>query len=98
VNSIQKLTKTTSPGLNGLGIDVYNAEKILRVLGYTVGQLDATLDSTTFKAIKDYQKKEKLTVTGKLDSKTQNALNADLEKIIVKYDKQYNTAVQQLGK
>lgn len=96
INSIQKLTKTTKPGLNAQGIDVYNAEKLLKVLGYDIGILDTTLDAKTVKAMKAYQKKSGLTSSGILDDKTQDVLNAALLKLIVQYDKQYNAAVQLL--
>ena len=33
INSIQKLTYTWKPDLNDEGIDIYNAEKILKILG-----------------------------------------------------------------
>lgn len=97
IGSIQKLTKTTKPGLNAQGIDVYNAEKLLKVLGYKIETLDTTLDAKTVKEIKAYQKISGLSISGVLDLKTQDALNASLLKLITKYDKQYNAAVQLLN-
>lgn len=97
INSIQKLTKTTRPSLNTQGIDVYNAEKLLKVMGYVIEDLDTTLDAQTVKAIKAYQKTSGLDINGVLDSKTQDALNNSLMKLITKYDKQYNAAVQYLN-
>jgi carboxyl-terminal processing protease len=96
ITGIQKLTKTTKPGLNGQGVDVYNAEKILKILGYKVGDIDTTLDSKTFNAVIAYQKAKKLTASGILEAKTQDALNAELLKLILKYDTQYAAAVKAL--
>ncbi len=98
INNIQKLTKTAKLGLNDQGADVYNAEKLLKVMGYEIGTLDTTLDAKTVKALKAYQKASVLNISGILDYKTQDALNASILKIITKYDKQYNAAVQLLNK
>lgn len=97
INSIQKLTKTTKPGLNSQGTDVFNAEKLLKVIGYDIGNPDTTFDTKTVNALKAYQKKSGLSVSGILDYTTQNTLNAALLKLIAKYDKQYNAAVQVLN-
>jgi carboxyl-terminal processing protease len=97
VNNIQKLTKTSKTVLNGQGIDVYNTEKLLKVLGYKIGDLDTTLDAKTAGAIKSYQKAKRLTVNGSLDFATQDALNADFLKLIDKYDTQYSAAVKTLN-
>ena len=97
ITSIQKLTKTSTPGLNGQGIDVYNAEKILKVLGYEIDPPDTTLDSKTVKALKTYQKKTGLKVNGILDNRTQDALNNARTNLIEKYDNQYNQAVKLLN-
>ncbi len=97
INSIQGLTKSTKLVLNSQGIDVYNAEKILKVLGYKIGDLDTALDAKTVSAIKEYQKAKKLTVNGSLDFATQDALNAELLKLIAKYDAQYSAAVKTLN-
>ncbi len=97
INSIQKLTKTTKPGLNDQGIDIYNAEKLLKVMGYHIETLDTTLDAITVKAIKAYQKTTGLSISGLLDYKTQDALNAALLKLISQHDKQYNAALKLLN-
>ena len=96
INSIQKLTATTEPGLNSHGIDVYNAEKILKIMGYKIDTPDTTLDAKTVSAIKIYQKYSKLVISGILDTETQNAMNASLQVLIGKYDTQYKAAVNAL--
>ncbi|MGI6668488.1 MAG: S41 family peptidase [Acetivibrionales bacterium] len=96
INSIQKLTKTVEHGLNGQGIDVYNAEKILRFSGYNITAVDNTLDIDTVEALKYFQRKSGLNVNGILDKQTQDALNAELDRLIAKYDMQYAAAVEVL--
>lgn len=98
VNSVQKLTGTVKPGLNGQGTDVYNAEKILKMLGYSVDAPDTTLDAKTFEAIKQFQKNNKFYAYGILDFSTQKALNDALDKTILQTDKQYAKAVEVLNK
>lgn len=98
INSIQKLTETAELRFNGQGTDVYNAKKILKLLGYEIKNIDTTLDMDTVKALQAYQKKSGLRVTGNLDGKSQAALNKDLRELIFKYDKQYNEAVNLLNK
>jgi len=98
ITDIVKLTKTIKPRLNSEGVDVLNAEKILKVLGYDVDSPDSLLDAKTFSAIKKFQKDSKLFPYGVLDFATQNALNGQLLNIILKYDEQYAKAVELLSK
>jgi len=97
INSIRKLSNTTKPGLNFQGTDVYNAEMLLKALGYRISMTDNTLDEQTVKAIREYQKKSGFGITGILDTRTQNALNSDLASLVSKHDNQYNAAVQYLN-
>lgn len=97
INSIRKLSNTTNPGLNFQGADVYNAEMLLKALGYGLGTADNTLDEQTVRAIIEYQKKSGFGITGILDTRTQNALNSDLASLVSKHDNQYNAAVQYLN-
>lgn len=97
INDIHKLSNTTKPGLYSQGTDVYNAEMLLKALGYRIEEADNRLDEQTVKAVREYQKKEGLSITGVLDTKTQNALNSNLASLISAYDNQYNTAVQYLN-
>ena len=93
ISSIKKLTETVEPRLNAQGDDIYNAEKLLKVMGYKTASPDNTLDSRTVAILKEFQKRAGLKVTGILDKKTQASLNGELLKIIAKYDAQYNAAV-----
>lgn len=92
--SVQKLTRTVKPGLNGQGIDVYNAEKILKLMGCDIDAPDTTLDDRTFGALKEFQRSSGLWPYGELDFATQKALNDMLDKLILQTDKQYAKAVE----
>lgn len=96
--NVQKLSVNTKPALNSEGIDVYNAEKILKLSGYDVDTPDMKLDKKTFRAIAEFQKDQKLHPYGVLDFTTQKALNKKLGKLIVEMDKQYMKAVEELNK
>jgi len=98
ITSIQKLQKVTKPGLNSTGIDVYNAEKILRIAGYDVDYPDMLLDEKTFEAIKKFQNDKGLFPYGVLDFTTQQALNDLYEELLLKYDTQYAWAVKLINK
>ncbi len=94
INSIGKLQRILKPGLNGEGIDVYNAEKILRVSGYDVNMPDMTLDDKTFAAIKKFQQEHGLGAYGVLDFSTQDALNKQYYKVLPEIDRQYARALE----
>lgn len=98
VNDIGKLTGEGRIRLNGQGVDVYYAEMLLRVMGYAVQLPDNTLDIDTSTALKAYQKDTGLPVTAILDKQTRFALNTDLQKVLLQYDKQYSTAADLLNK
>jgi carboxyl-terminal processing protease len=97
ISEIEKLSATVKPDLNDRGHDVYNAEKILKLLGYEVDTPDTILDEKTFTAITKFQKDSKLYPYGVLDFTTQKALNQALDEAILKHDKQYAKAVEILS-
>lgn len=97
VNSIQKLSRTVKPALNDQGMDVYNAERILKLMGFSIDAPDMTLDGKTVNAVKQFQKSSKLCPYGVLDFSTQKALNDMLDKIVLQADKQYAKAVDILN-
>ena len=94
VNSVVKLTQTAKPGLNDEGLDVYNAEKILRLIGYTIDAPDMKLDSKTFAAIQKFQLEQGLYSYGVLDFTTQKALNQQYNKVLPLVDRQYGRALE----
>ncbi|KNZ68482.1 carboxyl-terminal protease [Thermincola ferriacetica] len=98
VRNIQKLSKKTKMTLHTKSGEVYNAEKILILLGYNLDKPDTNLDAKTFAAIKKFQKDKGLYPYGVLDFITQQKLNEALIQIILRYDKQYAKAVELLGK
>lgn len=96
INNIADLSRTAKPGFNDEGIDVYYAEKILRISGYDVDIPDMILDERTFAALKDFQRENGLYPYGVLDYSTQDALNKKLQQLLKEIDKQYATALEYL--
>ena len=96
LSSIQKLTLTWKPSLDDEGIDVYNAEKLLKVLGYDIDAPDSYLDEKTSSQISKFRTDRGFFAGGVLDFTTQKALNEEYEKIIYKLDKQYARALELL--
>ncbi len=98
ITSIQRLTKTVEPQLNSQGSDIYNAKKVLKALGYDIKTENSNFDKAFKSTLIEYQKNKELNVNGVLDIKAQVSLNADLLKIVQKYDKQYSAAVNYLSR
>ncbi|MCR4434842.1 MAG: S41 family peptidase [Clostridiales bacterium] len=97
LNEIQKLRMKSKLTLDGRSLDVYNAEKILKICGYDVNNPDMVLDAKTFKAIEEFQRDRGLYPYGVLDYATQNELNNRLGELILKIDRQYAKAVEYLN-
>lgn len=89
VREIQPLRQIVKPSLDGMSIDVYNAEKILLLAGYPVEEPDLVLDRKTFLAIKQFQADTGLYPYGGLDFVTQRTLNAKLGELLSEIDKPY---------
>lgn len=96
ITSIQRLTKSVELRLDNQGSDVYNAKKILKVMGYEIKTVDSNFDKAFETTLKKYQKDKEINSSGILDINTQIALNADLLELILKYDTQYEAAVKYL--
>jgi carboxyl-terminal processing protease len=94
ISSIVKLSQTVKPGLNDEGLDVYNAEKILKLIGYDVDTPDMILDNKTFAAIQKFQAEKGLSAYGVLDFTTQQALNQQYSQVMPEIDLQYGKALQ----
>lgn len=75
--------------------DIKSAQIMLDGLGYTVDRKDGYFDRDTENAVKSFQTKQKLTVTGAIDEKTATALEIALVKHIQdpQYDVQMNKAI-----
>jgi len=98
VNSIQKLRKVSKPDLGDNSVDVYNAEKILKLLGYDVDTPDSKLNDKTFVAIQKFQSDNNIHSYGILDYSTQQLLNDKLNRLYTEVDAQYSKAVDVLNK
>lgn len=96
LNSVQKLSLTWKPALGDEGLDVYNAEKILKLLGYDIEGPDTYLDEKTSSQISKFRTDRGFYPGGVLDFTTQKALNEAYEKIRLVYDKQYAKALELL--
>jgi peptidoglycan hydrolase-like protein with peptidoglycan-binding domain len=60
--------------------NVYDAQKILKNLGYSINKIDGKLGKNTDRVIKNFQKEYGLSVTGKLNYETMNTLNKIIKK------------------
>lgn len=98
IDDIQLLTCTVKPNLGEEGIDVYNAERMLKLAGYDIDEPDMLLDEKTFEAIKKFQGDSGLGVYGRLDFTTQKSLNKKFEEIKENKDVQLLKAIEVLGK
>lgn len=96
VHNIDKLTltKVLEPGSEH--IEIINAEKILKIQGFSVGTPDMSLDTASAAIIKEYQQKKKIRASGALDMQTQTELNKDLERLILEIDQPLAKAIEAL--
>lgn len=77
---------------------IKSAQKMLKALGYDPGREDGFYDEKTEKAVKEFQKAEKLKVTGKLNGDTSLKLMTEISEKIQENDTQMNKAVKVLKK
>ena len=75
--------------------NVLSVETILKGLGYSV-TADGYFDSATQEAVKAYQQKEGLTVTGEVDEETAQKLMNSVRQLIQQNDTQYQAAKELL--
>jgi len=95
LSTIGDLRVIIKPQLNSESIDVLNAKRMLRVLGYNIDDLDSLkFDNKTFDELKKFQKKSGLFPSGILDFTTQRTLNDAYQKQALQYDKQYLKALE----
>jgi peptidoglycan hydrolase-like protein with peptidoglycan-binding domain len=60
--------------------DIKKAKEALKAKGLTPGPINGVLDGKTQQALRDFQKANKLPVTGVLDPQTAEKLGVNLEK------------------
>lgn len=80
------------------GLDVKNAEAILRLAGYDLDIPDLILDDKSKAALKEFQKDLGLDPSGNLDSRTILSLNHKLTELRQSVDAQYAKAMEILDK
>lgn len=92
------LRPLTSLGLSLGGYDIQNTdwERFLKASGHMTGGADGVFDTATVAAIKSFQTKNKLKVTGKTDAATTELANRLLKALVLSYDPQYAKAMQLL--
>lgn len=96
IRDIDNLSKTIKPVKNDKSLDVFNAEKLLKFLGYDISKPDIIFDEKTEAAVYKFQKDNGLFPYGVLDFSTQQALNNKLEKYLSEFDNQMAKALELL--
>jgi peptidoglycan hydrolase-like protein with peptidoglycan-binding domain len=69
-------TNDTVTGNGAVDRDVRAAQRALQEKGFDPGPIDGVMGPRTSAAVRDFQQKENLTVTGQLDAKTRSRLMA----------------------
>ena len=81
--TIPERVERPSAGDKGMVVssdDIKKAKEALKAKGLNPGPIDGTLDSKTQQALRDFQKTNKLPVTGVLDAQTAEKLGIGMEK------------------
>jgi carboxyl-terminal processing protease len=97
VQAINLLVSSGTIELNGVGNDVFSAEKILRAKGFELDNPDSVLDAQTCEFLKQFQQENDIAITGVLDDPTKQALNLELDILRKTVDKQYAKAIELLS-
>jgi peptidoglycan hydrolase-like protein with peptidoglycan-binding domain len=85
--TIPERVERPSAGDKGMvvsGDDIKKAKEALKAKGLNPGPIDGTLDSKTQQALRDFQKANKLPVTGVLDAQTAEKLGVNNENGVTK--------------
>lgn len=98
--SVAPINKEKTYKYDMLGEDIKSAQVMLQGLGYDPGRTDGYFSRATETALKNFQGAKQLEVTGVLDSKTAEALEAGLIEQIrdPKNDTQLNRAIEVIRK
>ena len=94
---IDRLSLSEALKPNDYGAHVYGAERILKASGLLSTTPDKLFDESTTDAVKAFQEKSGLTVTGIIDKKTGDSLNKLLDQLRIKNDQQYAKALEILN-
>lgn len=98
--SVSPIDKSKTLQYNSNSEDVKSAQTMLDGLGYKPGRKDGYFDANTKEAVKKFQSSAKLKVTGMIDAKTAEALEAALIKAIQNpaNDNQLNRGIEEIRK
>ncbi|MFE4712037.1 MULTISPECIES: S41 family peptidase [unclassified Paenibacillus] len=98
--SVAPINKSATLQYNMNSADVKSAQIMLDGLGYKPGRKDGYFDAATKEAVKKFQSTAKLTVTGIIDAKTAETLEAALIKAIQNpaNDNQRNKGIEEIQK
>lgn len=98
--SVAPINKSVTLQYNMNNADVKSAQTMLDGLGYKPGRKDGYFDAATKEAVKKFQSKAKLKVTGTIDTKTAEALEQALIKAIQDpaNDNQRNRGIAEIQK
>jgi carboxyl-terminal processing protease len=98
--SVAPINKETTQKYNMNNADVKSAQIMLDALGYKPGRKDGFFDEKTVSGVKSFQKEQKLSENGNIDTKTAEALETALIKQIrdPKNDNQLKAAIAEVQK
>lgn len=96
IREIDPLEKKLKPSIDDESMDILNAEKLLKFLGYNISKPDMLFDKESAVAVYEFQKDNGFYPYGVLDFSTQQALNVKLDKLSSEYDKQMSKAIELL--
>lgn len=71
-------TPANSQRLNASSDEIKRAEQALKAQGFNPGRIDGKIDSETKEALREFQKRNGLAVTGDLDKQTAEKLGVEL--------------------
>jgi carboxyl-terminal processing protease len=80
------------------GQEVKTAEQMLEAIGYGVGKPEGIYDAETVKGVEAFQRAERLTPDGKVNSRTAYQLMDRLREKIIKEDPQQQKGIEELKK
>lgn len=97
LSKVGSVNNTATMTIDLYSSEVYNAESVLKAAGYLSAAPDRKYDVATVDAVKKYQQKVKLPVTGLIDAATRNEINKTLNELRRKNDLQYTKACEILS-
>jgi len=96
--SLTVLSKVSDLQAGKVNDNIKTLQQYLKAMGYFKGNPNGYFGASTTQALKKYQKKAKLTATGKVDKKTLTKLEVQLAQKISDNDRAYNAAMKLMSK